>query len=884
MNPLFYFGHEIDVSFQVVWEDGDRVIGRGRRLGPHGMPKAVLAVWHAAEHPCPSSVARLAHEYGLKDELDGSWAVRPLELVREHGRTVLLLEDLGGEPLTGLLGTPMEVGRFLRLAISITAALKQLHQRGLIHKDLKPAHVLVNDALSQARLTGFGLASRLSRESQMLAPPEEIAGTLAYMAPEQTGRMNRSIDARSDLYSLGVTLYQMLTSVLPFATNDQMDLVHSHLARQPMPPAERVPTIPATLSAMVMKLLAKTAEERYQTAAGLEADLRRSLVAWEGLQRIDAFPLGEQDLPDRPVIPEKLYGRDREIESLLAALDRIVTLGRPELVLVSGYSGVGKTSVVHALHGVLASRNGFFASGKFDQYKRDIPYATLAQAFQTLIRPLLAKSEADLAPWRDALAEALGPNGGLMVPLVPELELILGPQPPVSELPRDAQHRFHVVFRHLIAVFAQPAHPLVLFLDDLQWLDAATLDLIEYLATQPDVRHLLLIGAYRKKDVKPRHPLLLRLSAIRQAGGQVRDIVLAPLGRDDVSQLIADALHCAPDQAASLARLVQEKTGGNPFFAIQFLTALAEEGLLTFDHRDARWSWDLEKIRAKGFTDNVAELMLGKLRRLPAATRDTLKQLACLGNEAAIEMLATVQDGGEAVLDAALWPAVRAGLVSRLPGTYRFLHDRIQEAAYALIPEISRPAAHLAIGRRLVAGTPAEAIAERVFEIVGQLNRGAGLITAVEERERMAELNLLAGQRAKASTAYASALAYLTAGAGFMQDDAWRRRPRFAFALTFHLAECEFLTGAADKAEARLSALLRRTESLPDLAAITQLRLQLFLALGQRERAVEVGLDYLRRAGVEYSAHPTKEDVSRNTSECGEILAIAPSRRCSICR
>lgn len=877
MNSLFSFGTETGVGFQVAWEDGDRVVGRGWLLGPEGEPKAVLAVWPAAEHPPPSTLARLAHEYGLKGELDGSWAVRPLALVGEHGRTVLLLEDPGGEPLAGLLGAPMEGGRFLRQAISIAAALDQLHQRGLIHKDLKPAHILVNDALGEARLTGFGIATRLSRERQGLAPPEEIAGTLAYMAPEQTGRMNRPIDARSDLYSLGVTLYQMLTGVLPFATDDPMDLLHSHLARQPVPPAERIPSIPALLSAIVMKLLAKTAEERYQTAAGLEADLRRSLTAWESLGRVDTFPLGEHDLPDRPLIPERLYGREREIETLLAAFDRVVTQGTPEIVLVSGYAGIGKTSVVFALRSALALRNGLFASGKFDQYKRDIPYATLAQAFQNLIRPLLGKSEADLAPWRATLAQALGPNGGLMVPLIPELGLILGPQAPVPELPpRDEQHRFQMVFQRLLAVFAQPAHPLALFLDDLQWLDAATLDLLEYLATQPEVRHVLLIGAYRNDDVKPGHPLLLRLSAIRQAGGRVNDIALSPLGFEDVSRLIVDALHCAPGDAAPLARLVQEKTGGNPFFAIQFLTALTEEGLLVFDHRGARWSWDLEQIRSKGFTDNVVDLMLAKLRRLPAATRSALKQLACLGNDAAIATLAMVQDASEAVLDAALWPAVRAGLVLHLGNTYRFQHDRIQEAAYALIPEDARPAAHLAIGRRLAAGTPPEAIAERVFEIVGQLNRGADLITAAEEREQVAELNLLAGQRAKASTAYASALTYLTAGEALMQGDAWKRRPKFAFALEFHLAECEFLTGAPAAADARLAELACRAASLPDLASVTQLRLELFLALGQRERAVEVGLDYLYRAGVQCSAHPTDEEVLQEYDRMWRQLGDRP--------
>ncbi|KWK73366.1 ATP-binding sensor histidine kinase [Burkholderia ubonensis] len=874
MNLKFSFGTETGVGFQVAWQDGDRVVGRGRRLGPDGKPEAVLVVCPAAAHPLPSSLARLEHEYDLKDELDGSWAVRPIALVRAQGRTVLLLEDPGGEPLVGLLGGPMETGRFLRLAVGITVALNQLHQRGLIHRDLKPAHILVNDAANEVRLTGFGIAARQSRERCASAPPEEIAGTLAYMAPEQTGRMNRPIDARSDLYSVGVTFYQMLTGELPFAADDPTDLLHSHLARRPVPPGERVPSIPPLLSAIVMKLLAKTAEERYQTVTALEADLRRGLAAWESRGSIDPFPLGELDLPDRPLIPERLYGREREIETLLAALDRVATRGISELVLVSGYAGVGKTSAVLALRGALASRNGLYASGKFDQYKRDIPYATLAHAFQALIRPLLAKSNADLAPWRAALAKAIGPNGGLLVPLIPELGLILGPQAPVPELlPRDAQHRFQMVFRLLLGVFARPAHPLVLFLDDLQWHDGATLELLEHLTTQPDVRNVLFIGAYRSNEVNADHPLLSRLSAIREAGGRIVDVVLSPLKCNDAGRLVADVLHAPPADTAPLARLVYEKTAGNPFFTIQFLTALVEGGLLV---RGARWSWNLEDIRAQGFTDNVADLMLAKLRRLPAVTRDALKQLACLGNDVALAMLAMIRDGSEGELVAELRPAIRAGLLVRLGGSYRFLHDRVQEAAYALIPEDSRPAMHLAIGRRLIAGTAPSAVAERVFEIVGQINRGAALITAPDERQQVAELNFLAGQRAKASTAYASALTYLVAAAAFVQDDAWQTQPNFVFALEYHRAECEFLTGASAEADARLAELARRATELPNLAAVTRLRLELFLALGQRERAVEVGIDYLRRAGVRCSEHPKRDEVLQEYAHMWQKLGERP--------
>jgi hypothetical protein len=476
-------------------------------------------------------------------------------------------------------------------------------------------------------LTGFGIASRLPHDRQAPAPLEIVAGTLAYMSPEQTGRMNRSIDARSDLYSLGVTLYQMLTGVLPFAAADPLEWVHCHIARQPVAPVSRR-AVPEPLSAIIMRLLAKNAEERYQTASGLEADLRRCLAAWQSHGRIDSFPLGADDSSDRLLIPEKLYGREREVDALLAAFDRVVTQGTAELVLVSGYSGVGKSSVVNELHKVLVPPRGLFAAGKFDQYKRDIPYATLAQAFQMLVRQILAKSEAEVGHWRHALLDALGPNGQLIVNLIPEVEFVIGKQPPVADLPpQEARSRFQLVFRRFLGAFAQPEHPLALFLDDLQWLDAATLELLEYLITDPDVRHLMLIGAYRDNEVSSTHPLVRILETIRKTGVNIREIVLPPLRLDDVAQLVCEALRAEWDSAHPLARLVHEKTSGNPFFAIQFLTALAEEGLLRFDPEATAWIWDLARIRAKGYTSNVVDLMAGKLKRLSATTQEALNNL-----------------------------------------------------------------------------------------------------------------------------------------------------------------------------------------------------------------------------------------------------------------
>ena len=864
------------IAFESLRSDQEFVLYRGRNIDDASQ---ILMLSPATVNPSPIILRRLEHEYSLRQTLDPAWSARPITLASHWDRPVLVMGDPGGVPLDQLLGHPLDLPFSLGLGISLSSAINALHRRGVIHKDIKPANILVNSSTGQCWLTGFGISSRLPRERQSAEPPEFVAGTLAYMAPEQTGRMNRSIDSRSDLYSLGITLYQMLTGTLPFTASDPMEWVHCHIARQAVSVSERSNNTPTAVSAIIMKLLAKTAEERYQTASGVKNDLQRCLLEWERGRsgappyRIEEFPLGERDIPDRLLIPEKLYGRVREIETLLAAFERMVATGRPELVLVSGYSGIGKSSVVNEVHKVLVPPRGLFASGKFDQYKRDIPYATLAHGLQSLIRPLLSKSGAEFRNWRDAFDEALGPNGRLITELVPELRLVIGDQPAMPDLsPQDAQRRFQLAFRQFIGVFATQEHPLTLFFDDLQWLDAATLDLLEDLLTSqfsdqhkstPQVQYLMLIGAYRDNEVSSTHPLIRRLEAIRRAGAAVQEIVLAPLTHEDLARLIADSLHCEPQRVNQLAQLVHEKTAGNPFFAIQFISALAEEALLTFDHGSAQWCWDLNRIHAKGYTDNVVDLMVGKLNRLPSETKRALQHLACLGNSAPISTLSVVHATSEAQIHVSLWEAIRQEFVMCSEGSYRFIHDRVQEAAYSLIPEEARAETHLKIGRLLTAHTLAEKREASIFDIVNQFNRGRALVTSPDEREQLAELNLIAGKRAKASTAYVSALMYLIAGTELLAEHGWERRPELIFALELNRAECEVLIGELAAAEQRLTMLSSRAANTIELATVACLRMDLYTTHDQSNRAVGVCLDYLRHLGIEWSPHPTEEEARR---------------------
>ena len=808
----------------------------------------VLAPQHRPQH-----LTWLKNEHEIGMMLNVPTAVRSIALETYEGRLALVMEDFGGESLDRMLGAPMEVGQFLRLAIRIASAVADIHQRNVVHKDIKPDNILVHPTTGDVKITDFGLASPLPCQRRESASARRIEGSLPYMSPEQTGRMNRAPDQRSDLYSLGVTFSQMLTGKLPFHAADPLGWVHCHIARSPLPPAELAPSVPGAVSAIVMKLLAKEAEDRYQTARGLRHDLERCLEQWSARERIAPFPLGERDVSDCFQIPQKFYGRDEEIAALLGAFERVVGTGAPEIVLVSGYAGIGKSSLVHELQKPIVRERGFFASGKFDQYKRDIPYATIVEAFTELVREILAESEEGVAAWKERLTAALGVNGQLIVDVIPPVELIIGRQPPAPALtPIEAQNRFRIAFRRFIAVFARTEHPLALFLDDLQWADSASLELLQDLITHPEARHFLVIGAYRNNEVTPAHPLMLTLDKVRKVGARISDIVLGPLSREQLTTLVSDTLHCSREDAAPLSRLVDEKTAGNPFFVIQFLTALHEERLIEFDELAEAWRWDMAKIHAKGFTDNVVDLMVGKLARLPESTQEALKQLACLGSTAEISILTSVFGRPEQDLHADLSAAVRAGLVLRLDVAYKFLHDRVREAVYSRIPEELRAEAHLRIGRLLLSRLPEEAFAERVFEVANQLNHSVALITDPHEKETLSRLNFQAGRKAKASIAYASARRYLAQATALLPEDAWSARYEDTFALYLELSECEYLVGEFQSADELFTMLLGRARRSSDRANVYSLRMRHYLVSGRCADGATVALEALELFGVTF--------------------------------
>jgi predicted ATPase/transcriptional regulator with GAF, ATPase, and Fis domain len=880
--PLLLTGYEVEAQLH----DGrKRAVYRARRARDHA---PVILKTLTAEFPTPADTAALRREFQILQSLDAPGVARALDLQGYRDRLVLVLEDAGDTTLKALCAAaPLDTLTVLDYARQLAAALAAVHRAGLIHKDITSNNVIVDRNSGRVTLSDFGIASRARSEQHGPGLPHMIEGTLAYMSPEQTGRMNRDLDHRGDLYSLGVVCYEMLTGRLPFESADPLELIHSHVAQAPAAPAALVPGVPQLLSDLVLRLLAKNAEDRYQSAAGVEADLTRCLEAWTAADRIEPFTLGQDDLRDRFTIPQRLYGREVQVARLVEAFERVAG-GRTELVLVSGHTGIGKTAVIQETYRSLAKHRGRYTGGKFDQLARDVPYAALAQAFQSLLRHLLSETDDQLAVWRERLQEALGSSSQVVIDVIPELGILLGPQPPVPPLgPTESQIRFNLVFQQFLKVFARPEHPLVLFLDDLQWADAATLGLLPLFLDNPEITGLLVIGAYRDNEVTPSHPLAGLIRGLRTGGPPFTELTLEPLAPAHVHALLSETLGAGSPVITPLGELVQAKTGGNPFFMIQFLKALHQDGRLAYDRASRSWQADLAAIRDLAMTENVVDLMAGRLQRLEDGAQRMLRLAACVGSRFDLGTLATVSqsDPLQAVSD--LWSAVEQGLVLPEEQSYgvppdpadgrpvaqrrfRFLHDRVQQAAYALTPEGDRRAAHLTIGRLLLARGDDGTRSEWLFDVVNQLDYGAELIRDPAERGRLAELNLAAGRKAKASGAFPGALSYFTSGTSVLAESAWEDAHELAHALHLERAVTQYLCGRFADAEAGFAELLPHCRSLEERTSVFVAIVAQFETMARYQDAIHSALEGLRELGVVLP----EDDVAQQAALAEDVAAI----------
>ena len=863
--------------------------------------KSVVIKVLAATYPSISELIRFRNQYIMAQNLVSPGIVKPLTLLPWKHSYALVMEDVGGIALRDYLQTcdRLSTEQILTIALQLADSLHHLSQHRIIHKDINPANILIHPDTHQIWLMDFSLASLLPRERQELQSPGTLEGTLAYIAPEQTGRMNRGIDYRADFYGLGVTLYELLTGELPFHSDDPMDLIHSHIAKIPVPPCEATVAsfpIPKPLSDIVLKLMAKNAEDRYQSALGLKHDLQQCLGQWKASGQIEAFELGQQDRCDRFLIPEKLYGREAEVQTLLDAFDRVAQ-GSSELMLVAGYSGVGKTAVINEVHKPIVEKRGYFVKGKCDQFNRNIPFSAFVQVFRDLMWQLLGESAAQLQMWKARILTKLGDNGQVLIDVMPELEAIIGPQPPVPELSGSAaQNRFNLLFEKFIAIFATQDHPLVMFLDDLQWVDSASLNLLNVLMADNRTGYLLLLGAYRDNEVFAAHPLMLALADLEKQNTTLSTITLAPLSASHINQLVAETLSCAVALAAPLTDIVYQKTIGNPFFTIQFLKGLHGDGLITFDDALSYWECDLVQVRDAALTANVVEFMVGRLHKLPSTTQNVLKLAACIGNQFDLGTLAIICETSLEAVAADLWIALQEGLM--LPQTqmykffqdcdevdgcdegalveYRFLHDRVQQAAYALIPEHQKNTTHYRIGQQLLQGMPTERQEDQIFELVGHLNFGLDLITEQIERDALAQLNLVACRKARAATAYAGGREYARLGLLFLGHEAWDRH--YETTLAFHnlAAELAMLCSDFEATERLAGRVLSQTRTVLEQESIYHTRILAKITQNQPAESIELAREFLQKFGVIFPDDPAAADVQQTITEIEQLIRDRP--------
>ncbi|MDZ8183656.1 MAG: AAA family ATPase [Nostoc sp. ChiSLP02] len=839
-------------------------------------------------YPSFSELVQFRNQYTIAKNLDLPGIIKPISLEPYHNGYAFVMEDFGGISLKEwrVGNQQFSISNFLTVAIAITTILEALHRHRVIHKDIKPTNILINLENHQIKLIDFSIASLLPRENPQLQNPNVLEGTLAYISPEQTGRMNRAIDYRTDFYSLGITFYELIVGELPFLSEDPMELVHSHIAKIPPLAYEINSNIPQIISKIIAKLMAKNAEDRYQSAAGLKYDLEICLSAWQSTGAIADFRLGSRDINDRFLIPENLYGREQEVATLLQAFERVAA-GESEIMLVAGFSGIGKTAVINEVHKPIVRQRGYFIKGKFDQFQKNIPFSAFVQAFRDLMGQFLGENDIQIQQWKSQILEAVGENGQVIIDVIPELEKIIGEQPPAPELSGTAaQNRFNLLLQKFIQVFTTKEHPLVIFLDDLQWADLASLKLMQLLMSEASSTYMLIVGAYRDKEITPAHPLMLTLAEIQKFGRNINTITLAALPKNDLNQLISDTLNCSVVLAQPLTEIIYQKTQGNPFFSTQFLKSLAEDGAIKFDLDARYWICDLAQIKTLAITDDVVEFMALQLQKLPLETQNGLKLSACIGSQFDLKTLAIVCEKSLVETATNLWTALQEGLIlpvsevykfyqeadtptdlqtvsthTHQTPKYRFFHDRVQQAAYSLIPDWQKQHTHLKIGKLLLANLDAAQREEQIFAIANQLNFGLPLISDKLEQEQLARLNLQAAKKAIASTAYVAGVDYLHTCQKLLYTDCWQSQYSLTLETANELARATFLSGDFPQMEQVIKLVLENGRSHLDTAKVYETKVQALIFQGQAVEAVKIALIAIEKFGIKFPQKPTTTKI-----------------------
>lgn len=847
------FGYEIT---EKIYESPNSIIYRA--VENQSSTSVIIKILNY-DYPSEEKIAQFKYEYELIHNINSKGVIAEYELIHYKNSYGIVFEDIGGISLNKIDFSKWKLINKLTLFMEIITILEKIHSNEIIHKDINPSNIILNEKTGVVKIIDFGNATKLIEEKSEAMNKNVVEGTLAYISPEQTGRVNRVIDHRSDYYSLGATFYELLVLKKVFhSVTDPAELIYCHLAKEPISLYLLNKNIPITVSNIVMKFLAKNAEDRYQSILGIKLDLQKCIESLKTKGVIEDFSIASKDNLNKFQVSQKLYGRKKELANLMAVYNHVCN-GRYEFMLLSGPSGIGKSDLVHEMQQFVFQRKGSFISGKYDRHKNKIPYSAIIDAFKDLIKVVLTENSTTIQSIQNNLKEKLGNNGKVITNVIPELEFLIGKQPPVEELPAiESQHRFNFIFKEFVTSFLRPGNALVIFLDDLQWADNASIELIKNISAGKDNHHLFIIGSYRDNEVDQFHSLELAVNELEKQNLVIKKIKLTPLALEDITELVADTLHVDRESILDFSRLLYERTAGNPFFITEFLGQLYEKKLIYFDNETLCWAWDLEIISHAGFASSIFEMIAEKIKTQDENTQRILKIAAIIGNRFDYMMLLELENGKREEVTSGLWKALKEGFIhpldssykyiknAKINSTFKFVHDGIQQVIYSLIDEAEKRELHLKIGRMIRGNCPQDHLKENIFDIVTHLNFSLELITNEKEIQEIAELNYLAGVKAKGASAFISAFEYFNLAIKLFGPQIWSYNQQRALEIYINGTEAAYSCAQYYIMENYSDIAFEKCDHSLSRIKLYEIKILALLAKNNASGAVEVALEALQ--------------------------------------